>query len=236
MATIDPLLVILFMANLLILVLVILFVVKSGCFSLQNKIQFWLIAGYILLLLASPVVIQMLPKENFADERIKKVSEKDLYVQADLYTIAQGASPEQIKGVFVLEQWEFPYNGSMLNVVVRPLYEYDAVIVVERKDSADGKIEAVNYASKPIVELLDLSEIMKPHKVALDGNVLKVTAPEFLQIELGVFRNEFVISQILGDTELESAPWRHGSQLIYLRVPADVEVQSEASVHFVEKQ
>ena len=87
----------------------------TSCFSLQNKIQFWLIAGYILLLLASPVVIQMLPKENFADERIKKVSEKDLYVQTDLYTIAQGASPEQIKGVFV------PVSYTHLDVYKRQL-------------------------------------------------------------------------------------------------------------------
>jgi len=118
MATIDPLLVILFMANLLILVLVVLFVVKSGCFSLQNKIQFWLIAGYILLLLASPVINQLLPKENFADERIKKVSEKDLYVQTDLYTIAEGQAQNRLKGYLC---WN---NGNSLIMAAHLMWWY----------------------------------------------------------------------------------------------------------------
>lgn len=226
------------MAGIIFLIIIIILIVLLGKsnISLRYNIQFWLIAGYILLLLASPVVIQLLPQENFAEGKMKTLSNKDLYNRGDLYTMALEARPEQTEGVFVLGKWELPYNGSMINVVEGAGNEYGATIMVEKKDSADGKIEAVNYATKAIVGRIDFSEFMKPHRVTLDGNVLKITAPEHLKIELGMFGRESVVSQILGDTGLESAPWVNSTQLLYLRVPADVEVRSEADVQFVNKQ
>lgn len=224
---------------LIILVVVILLGMRRSGFSLRHNIQIWLTAGYILLLLVSPAIVGILPEGKFADAKMKTVSKKELFNQEDLYTLALEARPEQTEGVFVLEQWEFPYDGSMINVVERPEHEYSAAIIVERNDSADGKIEAVDYATKTIVEMIDFSERMKPHRVALDGNVLKVTAPERLDVELGKFSREFVVSQILGDAMPESDPFGHftihGSQLLYLRVPAGLEVQSEAAIQFVEK-
>ncbi|HBI27920.1 MAG TPA: hypothetical protein DDY25_09350, partial [Peptococcaceae bacterium] len=63
---------------LIILVLVVLLVVRrSNSFSLRHNIQFWLIAGYMLLLLASPALIKLLPVENLADAKLKTVSEED---------------------------------------------------------------------------------------------------------------------------------------------------------------
>jgi hypothetical protein len=58
---------------LIILVLVVLLVVRRSSFSLRHNIQFWLIGGYILLLLASPVLIKLLPVENLAYEKMKTV-------------------------------------------------------------------------------------------------------------------------------------------------------------------
>ncbi|MDD3654639.1 MAG: hypothetical protein PHO01_10720, partial [Desulfotomaculaceae bacterium] len=133
-------------------------------------------------------------------------------------------------------QWEFPFNGSLINVEL-PEHEL-LTIVAERKDRADGKMEAVSYATKTIVELNDFSfpEVMKPHRVTLAGNVLHVDAPEQLNLEVRTFRREFVVSQILG----ESARFKPhsmstaGSQLLYLRIPAGVEVQSKNPITFVE--
>jgi hypothetical protein len=57
---------------LIIFVLVIVLVVRrSNSFSLRHNTQFWLIAAYILLLLASPALIKLLPVENLADEKMK---------------------------------------------------------------------------------------------------------------------------------------------------------------------
>jgi hypothetical protein len=156
---------------LIIFVLVIVLVVRrSNSFSLRHNTQFWLIAAYILLLLASPALIKLLPVENLADEKMKTVSGKDIaeamFSERDLYELAIEGRPEQVKGAFVLEQWEFPLNSSLINVAEGSEYEGVTTIIAEKKDSADGKIEVINYATKTIIDQFDFSEEMMPHKVA----------------------------------------------------------------------
>lgn len=58
------------------------------------------------------------------------------------------------------------------------LTRHRQLFLAEKKDSADGKIEVINYATKTIIDQFDFSEEMMPHKVAFDGNMLKVSAPE----------------------------------------------------------
>ena len=226
-----PLIIILF----LLLILVIL-LVKRSSFFLRHHIQFWLTAGYILLLLVSPVLLKMLPVENMADKKMKTVSEKDLVNQGDIFLFERALEgrPEQAEGAFVLEQWEFPFNDSLINVEF-PENEVETIIA-ERKDSADGKIEAVSYATKTIVERIDFSDRMMPHRVTLRGNVLKVDAPKHLKLELGMFSREFAVSQILGESAMSehASGTTPGSLLLYLRIPADVEVQSKKPITFVE--
>ncbi|MGI6407088.1 MAG: hypothetical protein ACOX2E_11675 [Syntrophaceticus sp.] len=175
---------------LIILLLVVLLVVRRSSFSLRNNIQFWLIAGYILLLLVSPVIIKLLPVENLADEKMKTVSGKDIaeamFSERDLYELAIEGRPEQVEGAFVLKQWEFPFNGSLLNVA--DCFEYEGgAIIAEKKDRADGKVEVIDYATKTIVDQFDFSEEMMPHKVALDGNILKISRPERQEVRLAMF-------------------------------------------------
>ncbi|MDD4168866.1 MAG: hypothetical protein PHD36_01155 [Desulfotomaculaceae bacterium] len=212
---------------LLIILLPIILLVKRSSFSLRQNIQFWLTAGYILLLLVSPVFVKMLPIENLADMKMKTVSEKDLVNKRDLFAQAREGRPEQAEGASMLEQWEFPFNGSLINVEL-PERGVGA-IVAERKDRADGKIEGFSYATNTIVELIDFSEVMKPHRVTLEGNVLKVDAPEQLKLEVGAFSREFVVSQILGKPTMSDHHSRSaaGAPLLYLRIPANVEVQSK---------
>lgn len=223
---------------LIILLLVVLLVVRRSSFSLRNNIQFWLIAGYIVLLFASPALIKLLPVGNLADGKMKTVSEKDMFramiSERDLYELAMEGRPEQVEGAFVLEQWEFSFNGSQINVAER--YEYEGgTVIAERKDQADDKIEVINYATKTIVEQFDFSDEMQPHKVNLDGDILKVAAPERHDVNLAMFSGEFVVSQILGESAATEQPINMcGSQLLYIRIPADVEVESEIPIEFVE--
>ncbi|MDD3654700.1 MAG: hypothetical protein PHO01_11045 [Desulfotomaculaceae bacterium] len=63
-----------------------------------------------------------------------------------------------------------------------------------------------------------------------------INAPEHLNLEVGTFRREFVVSQILGEharAEPRSMS-STGSQLLYLRIPSGVEVQSKNPITFVE--
>ena len=238
---------------LITLVLIALLGTKNSIFSLRHNIQFWFVTGYILLLLAAPALIPLLPAENLADVKMKTVSEMDVAAemagQGDLYTQALQGRPEQAERAFVLEQWEFPcQQGSMIEIMENPAYkngftENGVTIVAERKDRADGMIEVINYATRTIVEGFDFSDRVRPYQAALHGNVLQVTGPQRLEVVLGMFSRESVAAQILGE---DNAMLEHGSrsihtstvpgsQLLYLRIPADVEVQSDIYIAYVEK-
>ncbi|MDD4334138.1 MAG: hypothetical protein PHY77_00835 [Desulfotomaculaceae bacterium] len=238
---------------LIILVLVALLSTKGSSISLRHNLQSWLVTGYILLLLAAPALIPLLPAENLADVKMKTVSEMDIVTemagQGGLFTQALQGRPEQAEGAFVLEQWQFPCRqDSIINLVENHAYrngaaENSVTIVVEKKDRADGLMEIVNYATRTIVGGFDFSDRMRMHEVNLDGNVLLVTGPERLKVVLGMFSREFAAGQILGEG---SAMFEHsggightgtipGSQLLYLRIPADVKVQSEMPVVYVEE-
>lgn len=163
---------------------------KGSIFSLRHNLQFWLVTGYILLLLAAPALIPLLPAENLADVKMKTVSEMDIVAemagQGDLYKQALQGSPEQAEGAFVLEQWQFPcHHDSMIEIMENPAYkngftENGVTIVAEKKDRADGMVEIVNYATRTIIEGVDFSDRVKPQQVALHGNVLQVTGQQRL--------------------------------------------------------
>jgi hypothetical protein len=248
-------------AGVFLLITIFLFIIlaRRGSFFLRHSMQFRLTAGYILLLLVSPFLLQILPLDNLHDMKMKAVSEKEMVHHEDLLQQATQGRPEQAEGAFVLKRWEFPFSGNLLNV---ELSENDLVIV-ERKESADGRIEAVNYATKTVVELIDFSEMMMPYRLTLGGNVLKVMAPQPLKIEMWAFSKEFAVRQILGESgasesDADSVPGSGnnssssavipgqvalnesasgafpGTLLLYLRIPADVEIQSKNSITFVE--
>jgi len=246
---------------LLITVVLSIILVRRGSFFLRHNMQFRLTAGYILLLLVSPFLLQILPLDNLHDMKMITVSEKDMALvnEEKLFAQALRGRPEQAEGAFVLKRWEFPFSGNLINVE----FSEDYLVIVERQESVDGRIEAVNYATKTVVELIDFSEVIKPYRVTLDGNVLKVEAPQYQKIERAAFSREFVVRQILGEVGAsesdagsvpgggnntsssavipgqvalnESASGAFpGTLLLYLRIPADVEIQSKNSITFVE--
>lgn len=175
---------------LIVFVLVALLVTKGSSISLRHNLQFWLVTGYILLLLAAPALIMLLPAENLADVKMKTVSEIDAAAeragQGDLYTQALRGRPEQAQGAFALEQWEFPcQGGNTIEIMENRAYENGfaengVTMVAERKDRADGMVEIVNYATRTIIEGFDFSGRVRPHQVALHGNVLQVTGQQRL--------------------------------------------------------
>ncbi len=194
----------------------------------------------------------MLPAENLADVSMETVSEMDVGAemtwQGRLYTQALQGRPEQAEGSFVLEQWQFPFRqDSIIKIVENPAYENgfkekSITIVAERKDRADGLVEIINYATETTIEGFDFSDKVRPHQAALQDNVLQITGPQRLEVVLGMFCREFAASQILGeDTAMlergassintRTVP---GSQLLYLRIPADMEVQADIPVVYVE--
>ncbi len=213
-------------------------------FSLSYNLQFWLIAGYLLLLLISPLIVKLLPSDGLRlttvnEEEMEKELHRQMQIEGDLHFLASEGRPEEVEGALVLGQWEFPaYQEKAINLVsFRKGEHYDPMIIVEQKDREDNRIEAINYATQTILEGIDYTEEIEAHQLALEGQNLKVTVPRQLEVRIGGFKKEFMVTQILGqETRIDglSPQMLTGTQLLYLRVPADVEVRSDMPFDYVE--
>lgn len=224
---------------LIILFLVVLLVARQGGAFLQHKRQLWILGGYLLIQFFALVLMQVLPEINYMDT----VSEEEFARQEnagfDLIPMALMGKPEQLDGVFVKEQWEFLYGGNLLSVVFPQNVHIN--MIVERKETADGRIEVTCYATKTIVELIDFSGEVKTPGVSLENSVLSITMPGYQQLTVSAFSKEFVVNQVSGKPEpiferLDDpfARTTMGSQLLYLRIPANLEIKSSVPIGFVD--
>ena len=234
---------------LLILALAILLIAKGSKFSWRQNTQFWLVGGYVLLLLVVPGLIKLLPVENQSHVQIRALSEgevdEEMLARGELYQQAIRGRPEQARGVLTLARWEFPQpQGNITTIVEKHLnrngdQETGVPIIVERKDQADGLLEVVNYSTRTIINGYDFTDIISSQEVTWDDDVMMIAGPAPRRVDLAVFNREFAAAQILGK---DPAALEHGGrdfhrmvsgeQLLYLRLPAHIELQSDTPVIF----
>lgn len=228
---------------LIILIVIFALSMKSTGKNIQQNRMRWIIGGYGLVLLSSLFVLQVLPQESFLEEA--RVSDNALAqaVQASeaFYSSVLEGRPQDVEGVFVVEQWNFPYSGNQLTVTDTggsSIYS-NMMIVAERTEDLDNRIEVTHYVTRTIVEQKDLTNLIKLPSITMDGNKLMLAAPPQYEIELGRFQREFVVAQLFGDQQwMRSGYAAIGAQALYLRIPRDLDIDSQMmnNIIVIEKQ
>ena len=197
----------------------------------------WLLAGYFAVLICSPVVLWLLPPEKLPRPVEAAVLRKAEVAARDLFPAAMAGRPQSVDDVRILGEWQFSLAGDSLKITgSHP--DRGLNVLVERKDENDGLIEATHYFTGTILEMIDVSAQVRPVEIALTENTLIITEPEQYEIEVIRFSQDFMAAQILGD----GAARRQflfdaiGNQLLYLRVPKNVQVEaSKYQLQFVNR-
>ncbi|MBT9140101.1 MAG: hypothetical protein DDT30_00674 [Dehalococcoidia bacterium] len=198
----------------------------------------WLLAGYFAVLICSPVVLWLLPPEMLSHPVDAAALRKAEAAARDLFPAAMAGRPESVDGVRKLGEWQFSLDGDSLRITgSRPYLGLN--VLVERKDENDGIIEATHYFTATILEMIDVSAQVRPVEVTLAGNLI-ITEPEHYHYNIEVirFRQDFMAAQILGDgvARRQFRIDAIGEQLLYLRVPQDVQIEeAHYHLHFVNK-
>lgn len=215
------------------------FLKNSGRYLHQRKFK-WILAGYFLILLASAVMLPLLPQEGFADQNI--VGEDTLQQQRkasrQLFNFAQMGMPDSVEGVMVPEKWAFEYGGEILTITTRGNF-YNPIIV-ERKDQNDGLVEVSYYTTRTIMNRIDVTDLIVPPQITLQQDRLIMEHPKQDAFKLAGFRREFIIAYLTDKPaapllmQPDSSPAPMGHQIIYLRIPRDLELTSREYLHFVE--
>ncbi|WP_226038047.1 hypothetical protein [Aquibacillus saliphilus] len=210
-----------------LIVVIVVIVKKNDLFRINqmsgNKIK-WVLSIYGIILLASIVVFFSLPDDEITSisqvdsEKIER-SNQELYNRAHLGTL------EQSKQITVKEKWQFDVKEQFLQVTSNGEENQDIIIFVERKESNDGEIDVVKYATESLVN-------HGGYQVELNNNKLIVQQPDKMDYHFAIFTNEFSITQFTGEKRLHFPTSAIEAELLYIRIPKDLELTGE--VQFVE--
>ena len=146
----------------------------------------------------------------------------------NFYDWAQKGNPDEYEGdINKAKEWEFEFTENELEIA--GIYDdYDLRIIVERKDTEDGTVEVINYETKTILNRIDVTEKIKKPEVDLVGNKLLFSNLGLNKIEMIKFNEEFILAQLgaekIGQDRRDFRDTVIGWQVIYIRIPKDVEV------------
>ncbi|MGG3572175.1 hypothetical protein ABES25_03115 [Bacillus gobiensis] len=199
---------------------------------MTTKRTYCFFTSYVAVLIVSVILFYALPaKENAVGGRVQsETANKGI---DKVYNAAQEGRIEEINSKYKKQQWEFPYKESRLHLDGN----VDPTIVVERKQSSDGTIDAIFFATDFVVGGFDMSNRTPAINLELEGDTLMIDNTGPLQINLGMYSKEFPIRQFTGEQFIEEDPIVSPMQIIYLRVPKDLEITgaSDMDITYVNK-
>lgn len=211
--------------------------VKKG--TLLQKINLKLVLGiYGALLLIAVGVFYLLPIEESLNKVVETQEELAQAGRAGdllMITASEGKQieKENIDGVFIKNRWDFPYEAKQLEVTQVDERHGIPFILIERKED-DGQIEVIQYYTRAIIENIELTDEIAPFTIQLEKNQLMISNPNVIDMHVGKFAKEFTISQFTSQNGIDlfsDVNHIHGANVLYIRVPKNVEVEGE--VQFV---
>ena len=199
-----------------------------------TKRTYWMLGGYLMILLIATVAYLSIPKEEQAYS--EQAIPDDPFFLANL--VQEGKLLDEAE-MYIQKQWKLPYDHHELQIV-RPNnddMDFDALISVERKTEDDGIVEITHYKIPIIVEGMDITGFMDPVEVELSSTELEVIGLEHVEVELNTYRSDFPARQFTEESwwlDMEHASGRH---VLSLRIPSSLQithVDENIEVHYVQ--
>jgi hypothetical protein len=209
---------------------------KTGKFSYSKRV-YWIFSSYVVILLAGLVFASVHP--SIIMDSWKKSDSEDFEREGlDLYDAAVEGKIDLVDNKFLRKKWDFNLQDKKLNLAVENDEYLNTSIIVERKNTNDGKLDAVFYQTGSSVNGMDISELANPPGLELAGDQLIIIKPEEGEFKYSEFANVFSISQFTGEASLleHHSNFTGGQSILYLRIPKDLKLidNSNLNLEFVE--
>lgn len=220
-----------FIVFFLLLISLIIFI-KYISGKMHHKKLKWILGGYIAILLISFIVVHVLPKGDFLNEKaVEQNGEREIDREyQDFYSAAEEGRLDQIESAHKNKEWNFEYIEEQLEIVIVDRENFNIRVIVKNKDIYDNMIEVASYTGRSIMNGIEYTDKVKPPEVTLEGNRLKIANPESLKIELARFDRDLTAKQFFpeGDNNnyMGSVNIFHvGPPVLYIQVPKNVQVE-----------
>ncbi|HHY73223.1 MAG TPA: hypothetical protein GX497_08350 [Bacillus bacterium] len=223
-----------------IIMLVIAIVLGSATKAASTKmivfrgkiIDFVLIVYIAILLIATVITFGFTIKP---ESKVERVSDKEIAkaVEAEnnFYHYVEAGMLANADGVFVNKEWQFPYEDRRLIITSTAIDGSQAWVVVERKKEikGDNQIDIIQYMTKSIIDDYDYSHLLEAPKITVNKQEVQIIPTKRTELKLAKFTKEFTISQFTDDQFVNERIFGdvnhvRGQNVLYLRVPASLEV------------
>lgn len=206
-------------------------IVVSGKKFITSSKVYYILGGYVALLLVSVVVflVSPYPETSLLSEELDTGKTPILYgIQ---YDIIEDKIPIENFSAYKDKEWEFELTGKELMIQSNPNDTVELEIIIEKKKEADGRVEVASYNTPTMVENLDLSQFISSTDVVFQNrNTLEIIDP-YDEINVVKFSKEFIFNQFSKDNDNDEDRFSDyrtdlGERLLYIRIPKDVTVDA----------
>ncbi|RIW34020.1 hypothetical protein D3H55_10515 [Bacillus salacetis] len=213
-----------------ILALVFFGLKALGVRFFRGKRGNWLFGGYTAILLIAAVISYMIPNtvsyggEPVSDERMKQ----EQHQSDEFFRLVRAGNIAEAEGVPLKKEWELPIEGNELEVPYTKS-DYYISVLVERKDTADGVIEAAHYTSKSFLANIDVTEEVPSPDLSIVEGHLEIIPPEPVEIKMARTAYPYPFYQFTEGYSMfgRETDFFHNMEIIYLRVPSNVAVTGD---------
>lgn len=218
-----------FILFIIICVAVIWYLAKTKKPLLPNAFKRYCVGFYSIVLIVATLLVYILPDTGLAqgtDNDQKQRLAAAQRVDYNLRALIKQEQSDGSNGVYRNLSQEFTLDAGVLTINPD---NTDIEIWIERKTSADGKIEAKSYVTTHLVEGADFSSKIRPPELELDGNTLQVRSPERYTLKYYAVKSDLIFAQFRDSTPgvaFGGGSTFFGRQVLLLSVPAGMEVRS----------
>lgn len=176
---------------------------------------------YAVVLLIFLGLFYMIPKVDFLiyPDNKEQVLDEARTARDHFYEAINGGFLKDVDGIQRIGKWSFEHNSDRLEI--KPS---NMKIIAKYKDVDDNLIEIEQFATKTIVEYIDMTDkVVKPAAIDLYNNSLFITPPERQSLKLKKFNKNFILKQFTGEDTSgqlhERVPIFLGKSVLYLEIP-----------------
>lgn len=193
----------------------------------------WMLGGYVAILLICTGVSPLLPDNREVNYKIISDGQDLKKESVGLYDAAIEGNIEKIDKKFINKEWNFGYAEQELTIATENGEFINTAVIVERKATNDGKIEATHYKTRSGVNNIEITDLEKPLRIELNGSALTIMNPEKVKLKFTQFQQAFTVNQFTGEKPFSTATHFYGgTSILYLKIPKDLELVDKSGINY----
>ena len=191
-----------------------------------------LIAVPVYYVVAEPIETDPAPEPDHSEVNDAFWREHERRVN-EFYKAAQELKLGDFEDARVVDRQDFVYEGEKILITASSFEYYGSLIILDRKDVNDGKLEITVY---DLILPYSSVTVSNPPKFTLEDTNLNILQPEVMHVEEIRFSHDLTMAQFTGKGLRTGSVFLGEHQIISIRVPRDLRIEKDKTTeHMIVK-